>query len=111
MVRRCPCTSLRGHTSTWQVFQHGRAYAFKTQICFALEIASLLLRCATFPQADYAEERLDAHDEFKEELDEALRIRKMVDTGLHDLALDRLMASTEVGDYVCRENKDRSDRS
>ncbi|CAM9504447.1 unnamed protein product, partial [Ectocarpus fasciculatus] len=45
--------------------------------------------------ADYAEERLDAHHEFQEELDEALRIRKMVETGLHDMALDRLMASTE----------------
>ncbi|CBJ33282.1 C2H2 zinc finger protein [Ectocarpus siliculosus] len=46
-------------------------------------------------KADYAEERLDAHHEFQEELDEALRIRKMVETGLHDMALDRLMASTE----------------
>ncbi|CAM9950108.1 unnamed protein product, partial [Scytosiphon promiscuus] len=45
--------------------------------------------------ADYAEERLDAHGEFQEELDEALRIRKMVETGLHDKALERLMASTE----------------
>lgn len=73
-------------------------------ICFALDIAALLYSCACpamplslhFLQADYAEERLDAHEEFKEELDEALRIRKMVDTGLHDLALERLMASTEV---------------
>eukprot|EP00752_Nemacystus_decipiens_P013794 g12246.t1 len=46
-------------------------------------------------EADYAEERLDAHEEFQEELDEALRIRKMVETGLHDTALERLMASTE----------------
>lgn len=52
--------------------------------------------CTTTPQADYAEERLDAHHEFQEELDEALRIRKMVDTGLHDTALERLMSSTEV---------------
>eukprot|EP00903_Cladosiphon_okamuranus_P016056 g14823.t1 len=46
-------------------------------------------------EADYAEERLDALDEFQEELDEALRIRKMVETGLHETALERLMASTE----------------
>lgn len=52
--------------------------------------------CAPILQADYAEERLDAHHEFQEELDEALRIRKMVETGLHDTALERLMASTEV---------------
>lgn len=50
---------------------------------------------APIRQADYAEERLDAHHEFQEELDEALRIRKMVETGLHDMALERLMASTE----------------
>lgn len=57
--------------------------------------------CTTFHgplilQADYAEERLDAFPEFQEELDEALRIRKMVETGLHDKALECLMASTEV---------------
>lgn len=47
-------------------------------------------------QADYAEERLDAREEFEEELEQALHIRKMVETGMHDRALDRLMASTEV---------------
>ena len=46
-------------------------------------------------QADYAEERLDAHEEFEEELNQALYIRKMIDTGMHDRALERLMASTE----------------
>lgn len=54
-----------------------------------------LSACSFIRQADYAEERLDAIHEFQEELDEALRIRKMVETGLHNMALDRLMASTE----------------
>ncbi|CAM9614988.1 unnamed protein product, partial [Choristocarpus tenellus] len=46
-------------------------------------------------QADYAEERLDAQDEFQHELDEAMAIRKMVGMGMHDRALARLMESTE----------------
>lgn len=51
--------------------------------------------CVALRQADYAEERLDAHEEFEEELNQALYIRKMIDTGMHDRALERLMASTE----------------
>lgn len=47
-------------------------------------------------QAAYAEERLDALEEFQEELNQALLMRKMVDQGLHDRALKRLIASTEV---------------
>lgn len=58
----------------------------------------------TFFQADYAEERLDAHEEFEEELNQALYIRKMVDTGMHDRALARLMASTEVR-HVCYDRR------
>ncbi|CAM9159035.1 unnamed protein product [Discosporangium mesarthrocarpum] len=46
-------------------------------------------------QADYAEERLDALQEFKDELNESLAIRKMVEMGMHDRALTRLMSSTE----------------
>lgn len=70
------------------------------------------LGCAlstTLLQADYAEERLDAHHEFQEELDEALRIRKMVETGLHDTALERLMASTEVRKTPPRPQSNRPD--
>lgn len=61
------------------------------------------LRAFSF-QADYAEERLDAHEEFQQELDEALRIRKMVETGLHEKALESLMASTEVIRTYSRES-------
>lgn len=50
----------------------------------------------SFHQAAYAEERLDALEELQEELDEALLIRKMIDQGMHDHALKRLIASTEV---------------
>lgn len=49
-----------------------------------------------YGQADYAQERLDAREEFEEELDEALHLRKMVEMGLHDRALERLMSVTEV---------------
>lgn len=56
---------------------------------------SLTTACIALRQADYAEERLDAREEFEEELNQALYIRKMIDTGMHDRALERLMASTE----------------
>lgn len=57
--------------------------------------------CTVLCQADYAEERLDAHEEFEEELNQALYIRKMIDTGMHDRALERLMASTEARKRTC----------
>lgn len=56
-------------------------------------------------QADYAEERLDAQPEFQEELDQALLLRKMVEMGLHDRALERLMAVTEVIHNITRVSK------
>lgn len=58
-------------------------------------VRSRTTTCVALGQADYAEERLDAHEEFEEELNQALYIRKMIDTGMHDRALERLMASTE----------------
>lgn len=61
-----------------------------------------------FSKADYAEERLDAREEFQEELDQALLIRKMVEMGLHDRALERLMAVTEVRHVFLAERECRS---